>query len=128
MRKGKIDNSSLVISDQHFLNLNDERAVIVRNNVDHRLCTIDDVDISGKVEADTLSYMEDCGNDFPKLLDNKVVERYAQLEVSFSRPKGNSAPTCELTATDVATQIGKEVTDQTVTVVRAAEFTSFTYD
>ena len=128
MRKGKIDNSSLVISDQHFLNLNDERAVIVRNNVDHRLCTIDDVDISGKVEADTLSYMEDCGNDFPKLLDNKVVERYAQLEVSFSRPKGNDAPTCELTATDVATQSSKEVTDQTVTVVRAAEFTSFTYD
>ena len=128
MRKGTVSNNSITISDQHFLNLNDERAVIIRNNIDHRLCSIDEVDISGKVEADTLSYMDDCGNKFPKLLNNQVVEHFAQLEVSFSRPKGNATPNCVLTATNVATQTERTATDQTVDVVRASEFTSFTYD
>lgn len=128
MRKGTVNNNGITISDQHFLNLHDERAVIIRNNIDHRLCSIDEVDISGKIEADTLSYMDDCGNDFPKLLDNRAVEHFAQLEVSFSRPKGNATPSCVLTATNIATQTNRTATDQTVNVVRASEFTSFTYD
>lgn len=127
MQKGVI-SSGFNISNQHFMNLNDEKAIIVRNNVDHRLCSIDAVDLSQKVEADTISYMDDLGNDFPKLLNNKVVEHYAQFEASFSTAKGSTAPDCQLFATNIATGIDKEATEQTAEVVRAAEFTSFYYD
>ena len=126
-QKGTV-SSGFNISDQHFMNLNDERAIIIRNGVDHRLCSIDAVDLGGRVEADTISYMEDLGNDYPKLLNNKVIERYAQFETSFSIPKGGIAPDCQLIATDIATSIGKEATEQTAEVVRSSEFTSFTYD
>ena len=126
-QKGTV-SSGFNISDQHFMNLNDEKAIIIRQGVDHRLCSIDAVDLGGRVEADTISYMEDLGNDYPKLLNNKVIERYAQFETSFSIPKGSTAPDCQLFATDIATNTAKEATEQTAEVVRASEFTSFTYD
>ena len=126
-QKGTV-SSGFNISDQHFLNLHDNRAIIVRNGTDHRLCSIDAVDLSGRVEADTISYMDDLGNNFPKLLNNKVVEHYAQFETSFSIAKGGSAPDCELIATDIETNISKEATEKNTTVVRASEFTSFQYD
>lgn len=126
-QKGTI-SSGFNISDQHFMNLNDEKAIIVRGGVDHRLCSIDAVDLGGKIEADTISYMEDLGNDFPKLLNNKVIERYAQFETSFSIAKGGTAPDCQFFATDIATAIAKESTEKNTEVVRASEFTSFSYD
>ena len=126
-QKGTI-SSGFNISDQHFMNLNDEKAIIVRQGVDHRLCSIDAVDLSGRIEADTISYMEDLGNDFPKLLNNKIIERYAQFETSFSIAKGGTAPDCQLFATDIATAIAKESTEKNTEVVRASEFTSFLYD
>lgn len=128
MRPGQVTGNSVVISDQHFLNLNDEKALIVRNGVDHRLCSIDDIDISGSIEADTLSYMDDCGNEFPKLLDNNIVDHYAQLEVAFSRPKGSGTPNSVLTAAIVGSTARRTVTNQSEEVVRASEFSSFTYD
>ena len=126
-QKGTV-SSGFNISDQHFLNLHDDRAIIVRNGTDHRLCSIDAVDLNGRVEADTISYMDDLGNTFPKLLNNKVVEHYAQFETSFSIAKGSSAPDCELIATDIETNISTEATEKNTTVVRASEFTSFQYD
>lgn len=128
MRKGQVNNSSVTISDQHFLNLKDEKALIVRNGVDYRLCTIDNVDLSGRIEADTLSYMDDCGNNFPKLLNNQVVEHYAQMEVCFSRPKGGNNPNCELSAAIVNSQTTRTANNPTEVVIRASEFSSFTYD
>lgn len=128
MQKGSVANG-INISTQHFLNLNDEKAIIVRNGIDHRLCTIDAVDLSGRIEADTISYMDDCGNDFPKLLDNKVVERYAQFEASFSRPKGSgAAPASELFATNIETGTTTQALNPTLEVVSASTFTSFDYD
>ena len=128
MRKGQVNNSSITISDQHFLNLKDERSLIVRNGVDYRLCTIDNVDLSGRIEADTLSYMDDCGNNFPKLLNNQAIEHYAQMEVCFTRPKGSNNPNCELSATILNSQTKRTATNQNEVVVRASEFSSFTYD
>ena len=127
MRKGNIGDG-ITISDQHFLNLNDEKSIIVRGGIDHRLCSIDAIDLGGKVEADTISYMDDCGNNFPKLLNNKVVEHYAEFETSFSKTKGGTAPDCELIATDIATGLDTRATQQTVDAVLASEFKSFTYD
>lgn len=127
MQKGTI-SSGFNISNQHFMNLNDEYAIIVRNGVDHRLCSVDAVDLSQRVEADTISYMDDLGNDFPKLLNNRIIERYSEFEASFSTQKGSTAPNCQLFATNIATGIDREATEQTAEVIRASEFTSFNYD
>ncbi len=128
LRQGTVKSNSITISDQHFLNLNDEKTVIVRNGVDHVLCTIDPVDLSLWVEADTVNYMEDCGQDYPKLLNNKPIERYAKLQVSYSRPKGAGALDSKLICTDLDSHLSYEATEKSMKVLDTTTYPSFTYD
>lgn len=128
LRSGNVTENALTISDQHFLFLNDEKTIITRGGVDHALCTIDPIDLAGIVQADTLIYMEDAGQQYPKLLDNRPVERFAKMQVAFSRPQGASVPDCTLFATDLDTHAIHEATDKEVTTILASEYKSFTYD
>ena len=128
LRQGTVKFNSITISDQHFLNLNDEKTVIVRNGVDHVLCTIDPVDLSLWVEADTVNYMEDCGQDYPKLLNNKPIERYAKLQVSYSRPKGAGDLDSKLICTDIDSHLSYEATEKSMKVLDTTTYPSFTYD
>ena len=75
LRSGRWNRDDLVISSHHFLNLHDERAIVVRDKVDHRLCTIEEMELTGRTAVDTITYLEDCGHPFPKLLDNKTIDR-----------------------------------------------------
>ena len=128
LRKGTVDNKKLTISNQHILHLNDEKTIIVRNGVDHVLCSIDNVDLSRWVEADTVDYMEDCGHNYPKLLNNQSVKNFARLQVSFSRPKGSDLPASQLFCTDSKSHVAYEAKDKTMKTIDAKTFKSFTYD
>ena len=128
LRKGNIDNKKLTISNQHLLHLNDEKTIIVRNGEDHVLCTIDNVDLSRWVQADTVDYMEDCGHDYPKLLNNQSVKKYARLQVSFSRPKGSDLPASQLFCTDSKSHLEYEAKEKSMKTIDAKTFKSFTYD
>ena len=128
LRQGTVSANSLTVSDQHFLNLHDEKTVIVRNGVDHVLCSIDPVDLSIWLPADTVTYMEDCGQEYPKLLNNTPVERYAKLQVSFSRPKGSGLPDSRLYCTDISTNIEREATQKELKVIGSDTYPSFSYD
>ena len=119
LRKGNIDNKKLTISNQHLLHLNDEKTIIVRNGEDHVLCTIDNVDLSRWVQADTVDYMEDCGHDYPKLLNNQSVKKYARLQVSFSRPKGSDLPASQLFCTDSKSHLEYEAKEKSMETIDA---------
>lgn len=128
LRSGSVTSNELTVSDQRFLFLNDEKTIISRGGVDHALCTIDPIDLTGIVQADTLIYMEDAGQQYPKLLDNKTVDRFAKFQVAFSRPQGSSVPECTLFATDIDSHTLREATDKQMTAILATRYPTFTYD
>ncbi|MBR6319635.1 MAG: hypothetical protein IKR50_04265 [Prevotella sp.] len=129
LKKGRFnDDDGIVVSESAFLNLNDEKAIVVRNRIDHELCTVDEVDLAAKNAVDTVTYYEDCGMDYPKLLDNKAIDRYAQIQANFSRPKGGTIPDCFLYATNLTTKSTTEAKDKKVLVYSANKYTSFSRD
>lgn len=129
LKKGRYnDDEGIVVSESAFCNLNDEKTIVVRYGVDYELCTVDEVDLAAKNAVDTVTYYADCGMDYPKLLDNKAIDRYAMIQASFSRPKGASIPDCSLLATDTDTKAITEATDKEVHVISANKYTSFTRD
>jgi hypothetical protein len=128
LRKGAVKANGLTISDQNFLSLNDEKIIIVRNKQDYAVCSIDPIDLSGWVQADTLTYFEDAAQQYLKMLDNKPIERFAKLQVAFSRPKGTGAPDCQLFTTDISSNAVREATDKDITTILAVDYPTFTYD
>lgn len=128
LTSGRVNSKGLTISSQNFLNLKDEKAIIVRGGKDHVLCSVDEVDLSRWLPVDTVHYAEDCGQKYPKLLENKPVERYAKMQLSFSRPKGDTTTDCQLTATDIDTKETREATDKEISVLSTNVYKSFTYD
>lgn len=128
LTSGTVNKKGLTFSSQHFLNLTDEKTIIVRGGKDHVLCSIDDVDLSAWIPADTVHYAEDCGQNYPKLLNNTPIERYAKLQLAFSKPKGDPSINCRLTATDINTHTIYEATDKEQTTLSANVYRSFTYD
>ena len=128
LTSGTVNKKGLTFSSQHFLNLTDEKTIIVRGGKDHVLCSIDDVDLSAWIPADTVHYAEDCGQNYPKLLNNTPIERYAKIQLAFSKPKGDDAYDCKLTATDIDSHFVYEATDKEMTTLSANVYRSFTYD
>ena len=62
------------------------------------------------------------------MLDNKPIERFAKLQVAFSRPKGTGAPDCQLFTTDISSNAVREATDKEITTILAVDYPTFTYD
>ena len=128
LKRQRYNPGELVCSETYFMNLLDQKAIVVRNGIDHELCTIEEVNLAMKAPVDTVVYTEDCGMDYPKLLDNKPISRYAQIQALFSRPHGDSTPDCQLTATDLATKTERQATDREVSIISANDFRSFQRD
>lgn len=128
LRAGSYDEDEIAISDQHLRYMKNENIVAVRNNVDHFLCTIDDVNLGVKNCYDTLVFADDCATHEPKLLNNEPTEHFAEVEVSFSSPKGGSNPKCELSFTDVQNNQRYVPTEKEIEVISSSEFTHFSRD
>ena len=128
LRSGQVNRKGLTFSSMHFLNLNDDKTVVVRGGKDHVLCSIDEIDLAAKIEADTVHYQEDCGQKYPKLLNNKSIERYAKLRLAFSRPKGDTTEDCTLTATDLEDKSVREATEKETLILSSKVYKSFNYD
>ncbi|MBQ5972003.1 MAG: hypothetical protein IJL45_06335 [Prevotella sp.] len=125
---GRVNSKGLTFSSQHFLNLTDEKTIIVRGGKDHVLCSVDEIDLSAWLPVDTIHYAEDCGQNYPKLLDNKPIDRFAKLRVAFSRPKGDATVDCNLTVIDLETHAKHDAPNKELQVLSANVYKSFTYD
>ena len=94
-------SNGIIMSAAHLQTLHDTKRVVVRQNQDHQLCDIADVDITFKAKADTLVFFDDNGNNWLKLLNEMDVKHYAKLELTFSSPKAQAISGVSLVATEI---------------------------
>ena len=130
LRERNISADGIAVSDQHLRCLHDMSIVVARKGTDYVVCDINEFDLDAWLPIDTLCYMDNAGNDYPKIFNNAPIDRMAQMEVAFSSPVGKSpaAPKCSILATELGTKQQHVATDQEVTVVAASEFTNFKRD
>ena len=108
----------ITLSSQHLMTLNDTKTVTVVNGEDHSVCDINDYDISLIPQADTLFFMDDAGNDWPKVLNNQKIERYARMELVYSTPRGSQQPQAKL-------QLNDAVNGNRLATISPIEMTTF---
>lgn len=92
LQAGNGNNDGITLSSQHLMTLNDTKTVAIINGEDHSVCDIHDFDISLIPQADTLCFMDDAGNDWPKVLNGQKIERYARMELVYSTPRSSQQP------------------------------------
>lgn len=88
MMPGNAKYADFAISNQHFYNLRDTKKVVVYRGEDHALCDFEDVDLSGQPATTTLFFDANAGQEAPKLMRGRVIDKYAQLVMTFSKNKG----------------------------------------
>ena len=128
LKPGNPDDGGIAISDQYFHYLKDEHVAVTRGETDYTIVTIDVDDISGKIPSEKVVFMDDGGVEYPKLLNNKPIEKFANLEVVFSSPKDGMSPQCNLTVTEVNSKKTHEAQALETRVVSASQFKHFTRD
>ena len=130
LREGNVSSNDIAVSEQHLRFLHDMGIVVARKGTDYVVCDVEESDLASRLPIDTLCFVDNAGNDYPKLFNNKPIDRMAQMEVVFSSPKSKTptAPTCSITATELKSQQQHVATDQEVTVISASEFTNFKRD
>ena len=116
------------VSSQHLYTLHDTKTVEARRGKDYSVCDILDYDLSINVQADTITYMEDAGNTWPKLLDGSSVERVAQLELAYSSVNVQDTYNVNLVATNVDTHEEYEDSWPQITGIYAKNHPGFTRD
>ena len=97
------ESGKIGVSSQHLYTLNDSKTVETWRGKDHCVCNLADYDLSVSVQADTITYMEDAGNSWPKLYNGAEVSRLAQLELAYSSVNDQDAYEVKLKAVNVDT-------------------------
>ena len=127
-------DSDIAISDQHLRYLHDLGVVVARKGTDYVVCDVQEFDLASWLPVDTLCFMDNGGNSYPKLYNNEPIDRMAQMEVTFSTPASRQAAGSKqpapftLVATEIASKKTHQATEQEMTVVSASEFTNFKRD
>lgn len=116
----------ITLSSQHLMTLNDTKTVTVVNGEDHSVCDISDFDISLIPQADTLCFMDDAGNDWPKVLKGQKIERYARMELVYSTPRNSQQPQAFLQLNDASNGSQVASISPTSLTIYGPEFPAFT--
>lgn len=116
----------IMLSSQHLMTLNDTKTVTVMNGEDHSVCDIHDFDISLIPQADTLRFMDDAGNNWPKVLNGQKIERYARMELVYSTPRGSQQPKATLLLNDVSNGSQVATISPTALTTFGTDFPAFT--
>lgn len=133
LRKGDANAGSIAVADQHFRFLHDEtisvsRITATKDTIDYAVCSLKEAPLAEKLPSDNVAFMDNAGNDYPKLYNNKPIGKFAQFEIAFSAPKGGSSPQSTMTVTEVESKKTHTAVPVETDVVAAAEFTNFTRD
>ena len=119
--KGTANATDPAISKQMIYILKDEHKEQMYNGKAHEVFTRDSCDMNQSPSSGAYSFIEDGGRQLiPKLMDNKPIEKYAEIAIEYSVPKSNN------TAGDVA-QIQFDESDAG-TVVKTTPKSSTTVD
>ena len=126
LQSGKTDEKGFSIAQQNLYTMNDEKLIVARGGTDYCFCSEEIHDLSRYVPTDTIFYSETCGNNYPKLLNNKPTDRYARLEIVFSRPASEGSVNALLTSVEDASGKSRSVGLASTEVISVNEFPSFT--
>ena len=121
----KNNTSDLNISQQTLYTLNDEKLIVVRGGIDYCFCSELAQDLGRFVPTDTILYAEDCGNNYPKLLNNQPIERFAQLEIAYSRPSSGGSIATLMNCIEVESGINHIINVDKTEIVSVNEFPAF---
>ena len=128
LKAGQPDASGIAISDQYLRHMEDQHVAVTRDSIDYALCEEQEFNLSGRLPVETISFMENGGTEYPKLFNNNPTEKFAQMEVTFSCPKGSVAPTCSMTAREVESGAQHTLRNIDTEIVSSKVFTHFTRD
>ena len=130
MIPGNSKYADFSISDQHFYNLRDTKKVVVYRGVDHALCDLEDVDLSGQPATTTLYFDANAGQEAPKLMQGRSIDKHAQLVMTFSKSKGggNNIQKPDLVAYDSKTWSELERYHSDANTSAPVTIPIFTYD
>lgn len=128
LKAGQPDANGIAISDQYLRHMDDLHVAVTRDDIDYAVCEEQDYSLSGRSPVETISFMDNGGTDFPKLLNNEPTEKYAQMEITFSSLKGSNAPTCSMTAMEVENGTQHTLRNIDTEIVSSKQFTHFTRD
>lgn len=128
LKAGQPDVNGIAISDQYLRYMEDQHVAVTRDTVDYAICEEQDHSLSGRSPVETISFMDNGGTEFPKLLNNEPTEKFAQIEVTFSSRKGDIAPTCSMTAKELENGNQHTLRNINTEVVSSKVFTNFTRD
>ena len=122
------EDDKIGVSSQHLYTLNDTKTVEARRGKDYSVCDVMDYDLSTNVQADTVTYMEDAGNTWPKLLNGSEVQRLSYLELAYSSINDQDSYNVQLIATNADTQEDYEASYPQITGIYAKNHPGFTRD
>ncbi len=126
LENGKTQQNQLAIARQNLYTMHDEKLIVQRGSTDYCFCTEELHDLSRYVPTDTIFYSENCGNDYPKLLNNKSTERYAQLEIVFSRPASEGNIGAQLASIEQPSGISHNIDLASTEIISVNQFPTFT--
>ena len=122
------NDGGIAMSSSHVMVLHDTKNVVYIYGDDHAECDIEDFDITFRPTADTLYYVQDAGHQYPKVMNNGPIEKYAKMELSFAIPRGQSIGSVKLFGTDVASEKEYEFDRPSARLTDISDFPSFTYN
>ena len=121
-------DGSIAMSSAHVVVLHDTKTVMNIYGEDHAVCDTEDFDITFRPTADTLYFVQDAGHQYPKIMNNGVIEKYAKLNLSFAIPRGRSMSAMRLFGRDVANDKEYEFDRPYTRMVDISSFPSFTHN
>ena len=123
------EDGKIGVSSQHLFSLNDTKTVEVHGGRDYSVCDILDYDLSANVQADTITYLEDAGNTWPKLLTNgAAVQRLSYLELAYSSVNDEDTYDVRLIGKNVYSKEEYEAKYPEITSIYAKNHPGFTRD
>ncbi len=122
-------DGSIAMSSTHVEILRDTKTVRVMDETDYAVCDLEDLDITFRPTADTIYYVEDAGQQYPKMFrDYRKVEKYAMLKLSFASPRGQSVSSVKLYGYEDEGSGQYEFDRPVTSVVDISDFPSFQYN
>ena len=121
-------NTEIAVSSVHVRVLNDTKNVLYIYGKDHAVCDVADFDITFRPTADTVYYYQDAGHQYPKLLNNGEIEKYARFNVSFAIPRGQALSSVKLFGQIDKADDRYEFDRPSTRTIDISSFPSFTYN
>ena len=121
-------DGNIAMSSSHVVQLHDTKNVEFIYGDDHAVCDTEDFDITFRPTADTLYYVQDGGHQYPKVMNNRKIEKYAKMKLSFAIPRGQSISSVKLFAKEVANDKEYEFNRPRTQTTNISDFPSFTYN